>query len=57
MCIYVWVCIEILAIDFLEAATSKVQGNLPTTFMGFSQPWHFIRELAGKRHLPESYPA
>lgn len=36
---------------FLEIATSKVQANFPMTFIGFSQPQYFIRELAGKRHL------
>lgn len=45
MCIYMWVSFKRPAIYFLEAATSKEQTNLPT-FMGFIQPWHFIKELA-----------
>lgn len=54
MCLYIYIYavhIKILAIYFLEAATSKVKANLLTAFIGFSQPWHCIRELAGKRHL------
>lgn len=55
MCVYMCVS-RFLLESFLEAATSKVQANLPTTFIGFSQPWHFIRELAGEK-APESSPA
>lgn len=35
---YVYMYTKILAIYFLEIASSKVQVNLPLTFMGFIQP-------------------
>lgn len=52
VCVYMCGCVSrFLQFIFWKLPFLRYKLILPTTFIGFSQPLHFIRELAGKRHL------